>query len=307
MIITSFLRNSRQLHPAFRSFSTCHSVCQIASNDAQPGKARTEEFYANKLTQDPHNGVLVFNLNRPEVRNAISKNLLKQFRACLESARQDTAVRAIILRSTTPGVFCSGADLKERMTMREEEVAPFVANLRNLMADLYNFPVPTIAALDGMALGGGLEMALACDVRVASSTAKIGLVETKLGIIPGAGGTQLLTRLVGPSRAKDLIFTGQVLDGAQAHAQGIVNHLVEQNSDGSAAYKKALEVAEPWVLNGPIALRMAKVAINRGVEVDLEAGLKIEEGCYAQIVKTKDRLEGLAAFKEKRKPKFRGE
>ncbi|TRY61530.1 hypothetical protein TCAL_01459, partial [Tigriopus californicus] len=139
--------------------------------------------------------------------------------------------------------------------------------------------------------GGGLEMAIACDLRVAADSAKMGLVETKLAIIPGAGGTQRLPRLVGPALAKELIFTAKVLNGADAAKFGLVNHSVEQNKAGDAAFERSLALAEQIIPNGPVGVRMAKVAINRGNEVDLSTGLAIEEACYAQVIPTKDRLE----------------
>ncbi|XP_047229235.1 methylglutaconyl-CoA hydratase, mitochondrial isoform X2 [Girardinichthys multiradiatus] len=201
----------------------------------------------------------------------------------------------------------AGADLKERAKMAQNEVGPFVSKARALITELDNLSVPTIAAIDGAALGGGLEMALACDIRIASSSAKMGLVETKLAIIPGAGGTQRLPRVIGVSLAKELIFTARIVDGKEAYRLGLVNHSVEQNDSGDAAYLHALELAREINPQGPIAVRMAKLAINQGIEVDLSTGLAIEEACYAQVVPTKDRLEGLAAFKEKRRPHYKGE
>ncbi|XP_016377543.1 methylglutaconyl-CoA hydratase, mitochondrial-like [Sinocyclocheilus rhinocerous] len=178
---------------------------------------------------------------------------------------------------------------------------------KNLVTMVSTLPMPTIAAIDGAALGGGLEMALACDIRVAASSAKMGLVETKLAIIPGAGGTQRLPRTVGVSVAKELIFAARVLSGDEAKSLGLVNHAVEQNKTGDAAYLRALDLAREFIPQGPIAIRMAKLAINQGIEVDLKTGLAIEEACYAQVIPTKDRLEGLQAFKEKRPPRFKGE
>ncbi|CAB4060934.1 AUH [Lepeophtheirus salmonis] len=162
-------------------------------------------------------------------------------------------------------------------------------------------------SLDGPALGGGLEMALACDIRTASKEAKMGLVETKLAIIPGAGGTQRLPRLVGPSKAKELMFTAKIFSGEEAERIGVVNHAVPQNSKGNAAFEKALEIAKEIIPNGPIGVKMSKVAVNKGMDVDLGSGLAIEEACYAQVIPTKDRLEGLTAFREKRKPEYTGE
>lgn len=150
-------------------------------------------------------------------------------------------------------------------------------------------------------------MALACDIIVASNNSKLGLVETRLAIIPAAGGTQRLPRRISPSLAKELIFTSRVLSGEEAKQLGIANHCVPQNDKKDAAYQKALNIAAEIIPNGPVGVRMAKKAIDKGIEVDLNTGYSIEEACYAQLVYTKDRLEGLAAFAEKRKPKYRGE
>uniref|UniRef100_A0A7N8X0I7 AU RNA binding protein/enoyl-CoA hydratase n=1 Tax=Mastacembelus armatus TaxID=205130 RepID=A0A7N8X0I7_9TELE len=225
----------------------------------------------------------------------------------MHDIKNNNKVRSVILCSMVPGIFCAGADLKERAKMHQNEVASFVSKARALITDLGNLPIPTIAAIDGAALGGGLEMALACDIRIASTTAKLGLVETKLAIIPGAGGTQRLPRVIGISLAKELIFAARVLDGTEAFRVGLVSHAVEQNKSGDAAYLRALELAREINSQGPIAVRMAKLAINQGMEVDLSTGLAIEEACYAQVIPTKDRLEGLAAFKEKRQPLYKGE
>ncbi|XP_071542282.1 methylglutaconyl-CoA hydratase, mitochondrial-like isoform X1 [Panulirus ornatus] len=252
-------------------------------------------------------GVTVLGFNRPATKNAISKNLLKECREAIEDAQHDRNVRVVLLRSMIQGVFCAGADLKERAKMKPEEVGPFVAKARACISEIENLPMPVIVALDGAALGGGLEMALACDLRVAADSAKMGLVETKLAIIPGAGGTQRLPRIVGSAKAKELIFTAAVLDGTQAAEISLVNYVVPQNENGDAAYLKALEIAKKIIPNGPIGVRMAKTAISRGMEVDLSSGLSIEEACYAQVIPTKDRIEGLNAFREKRIPNYKGE
>uniref|UniRef100_A0A7N8XZY6 AU RNA binding protein/enoyl-CoA hydratase n=1 Tax=Mastacembelus armatus TaxID=205130 RepID=A0A7N8XZY6_9TELE len=251
--------------------------------------------------------IVVVGLNRPKAKNAISKNLVKMMSEAMHDIKNNNKVRSVILCSMVPGIFCAGADLKERAKMHQNEVASFVSKARALITDLGNLPIPTIAAIDGAALGGGLEMALACDIRIASTTAKLGLVETKLAIIPGAGGTQRLPRVIGISLAKELIFAARVLDGTEAFRVGLVSHAVEQNKSGDAAYLRALELAREINSQGPIAVRMAKLAINQGMEVDLSTGLAIEEACYAQVIPTKDRLEGLAAFKEKRQPLYKGE
>uniref|UniRef100_A0A0A9XFD1 Methylglutaconyl-CoA hydratase, mitochondrial n=1 Tax=Lygus hesperus TaxID=30085 RepID=A0A0A9XFD1_LYGHE len=153
----------------------------------------------------------------------------------------------------------------------------------------------------------GLEMALACDIRVATDSSRIGLVETKLAIIPGAGGTQRLSRIIGPARAKELIFTARVLSGNEAGYYGIINHCVGSKDGRDAAYDKALEIAREILPNGPLGVRMAKLAVDRGAELDISSGCLLEELCYSRVVSTKDRIEGLKAFQEKRKPRYTGE
>ncbi|KAK4874784.1 hypothetical protein RN001_014144 [Aquatica leii] len=191
--------------------------------------------------------------------------------------------------------------------MTYEEVDEFVSYARATVTRLQHLPVPVIAALDGTALGGGLELALACDIRIAATNVKLGLVETRLAIIPGAGGTVRLPRLINPALAKELIYTARVFNGSDAKEMGVVNHVVEPNEEQNAAYLKSLEIAKEILANGPAAVRVAKLAINRGLEVDINAALAFEEAAYAQVIPTKDRIEGLRAFQEKRRPKYVGE
>jgi len=218
----------------------------------------------------------------------------------------DKNVRVVIIKGVK-GAFCAGADLKERVKMTPAEVGPFVSRGREIIGCWEKLPMPVIAAIDGVALGGGLEMALACDLRVVSDNARVGLTETRLAIIPGGGGTQRLPRIVGPAVAKELIYTARILNGIEAHKLGVANHCVPQTETGDAAYQKALQLAQEILPNGPVGIKMAKNAINKGIEVDLATGLSIEEACYAQVIPTKDRIEALKAFKEKRKANFQGE
>jgi len=252
-------------------------------------------------------GIAVCSFTRSKAMNALGKNLVFQLKTALDMLKYEKDITVLIIKSGVPGIFCAGADLKERLKMSQADIGPFVASARQLTVDLFNLPMATIAALDGAALGGGLELALSCDFRTASDSAKMGLVELKLAIMPGAGGTQRLPRIINPSIAKELIFTGRVVDGSEAHKLGIVNYVVNQNDAGNAAYLRALELAAQITPNGPVALRMAKQSINKGIEVDLNTGLVIEQACYAQLIPTKDRLEGLKAFNEKRKPHYKGE
>ncbi|XP_037948134.1 methylglutaconyl-CoA hydratase, mitochondrial [Teleopsis dalmanni] len=265
-----------------------------------------DEVVVNRLTGHQE-GITVLGLNRPEAKNAFSRGMVETFTEIINDIKCDNASRVVVLRSLTPDIFCAGADLKERKTMTEEEVGIFVTKLRGLLVSIEQLPMPVIAALDGAALGGGLEMALACDMRTAADNVKLGLVETRLAIIPGAGGTQRLPRILSPSLAKELIFTSRIFNGDKAKEMGIVNHVVKQNENKDAAYVKAIELAEEILPNGPVGVRMAKLAIDRGMQVDLKTGYSIEEICYAQVIPTKDRLEGLKAFAEKRKPQYKGE
>ncbi|XP_006025853.1 enoyl-CoA hydratase domain-containing protein 2, mitochondrial isoform X1 [Alligator sinensis] len=252
-------------------------------------------------------GIAEIQMNRPHAKNSLGNVFVNELFRALESLRYDDKVRVVLFKSQVKGVFCAGADLKERAQMSDTEVGHFVHRLRSLMDEIAALPVPTIAAIEGYALGGGLELALACDLRVAASSAKMGLIETTRGLLPGAGGTQRLPRCIGIGLAKELIFTGRQIDGQQAFSMGLVNHAVPQNEQEDAAYQKALALAKEIVPRAPIAVKMGKLAINRGVEVDIASGMAIEGMCYAQNIPTRDRQEGMAAFKEKRPPHFIGE
>jgi len=269
--------------------------------------ASTEQDLVVEYLEEENHGIVVFGLNRPKAMNALSKNLCANLISAIDAVKFDKSVRVLIIRSHAKGAFCAGADLKERAKMTPAEVGPFVAKGREIIGAWANLPMPVIAAVDGVALGGGLEMALACDLRVASSDARLGLTETRLAIIPGGGGTQRLPRVVGVAKARELIYTARILKGKEALDIGLVNHCVDQNDAGDAAYQRSLALAQEILPNGPIGVAMAKMAINKGTEVDLASGLSFEEAAYAQVIPTKDRIEALTAFREKRKPVFKGE
>nr|XP_041567345.1 methylglutaconyl-CoA hydratase, mitochondrial isoform X1 [Taeniopygia guttata] len=180
-------------------------------------QAKEEEELRVRYLDDEHKGIVVLGLNRSHAKNALSKNLVKMMSKAVDALKSDKKVRTVVFRSEVPGIFCAGADLKERAKMHSSEVSSFVSRARATINELANLPVPTIAAIDGTALGGGLELALACDIRVAASSAKMGLVETKLAIIPGAGGTQRLPRTIGVSLAKELIFSARIVDGTSSN------------------------------------------------------------------------------------------
>ncbi|XP_049544649.1 methylglutaconyl-CoA hydratase, mitochondrial [Anopheles darlingi] len=290
-----------------KRWCTASNPLRTFATSETPVVAPNQELQLTYLTEEDKQGIAVLGLNRPKARNSFSKSLVTQLLEAIDVLAHDKNVRVVILRSLVPGIFCAGADLKERATFTPQEVSRFVSKLRQMMVNIEQMPTPVVAAIDGAALGGGLEMALACDMRVVATNAKLGLVETKLGIIPGAGGTQRLPRILNPAIAKELIFTARQFSGEEAKALGIVNHAVQPNEAGDAAYRRAIELAMEIVPNGPVGVRMAKKAIDKGLQVDIGTGYAIEEACYAQVIPTKDRLEGLRAFAEKRKPNFIGE
>lgn len=286
-----------QRWPGFSPLLKSHKTCSRTLT--------TNAVYTQQLDETGH--IAILTLNRIDKKNALSK----EFALAIESnvakiATQESNVRAVVVRSTVPGIFCAGADLKERLGMTLNEIAPMSGLLRKVFTDISRLKCPTIAAIDGHALGGGLELALACDIRVVGSNVKLGLVETNLGIIPGAGGTQRLPRIVGIARAKEMILMAKVIDGLAAASMGLVAQCIEQNSNGDAAFQKAVQMANVIASRGPIGVRAAKQAINEGMEVTLEEGLIIEGKCYDQVVPTNDRIEGLKSFVEKRPPKFTG-
>jgi enoyl-CoA hydratase/carnithine racemase len=256
----------------------------------------------NLLTE--HRGqILIVSINRPERMNALDRPTLMQGAKLIRELHYDKETRAVIVTGTGEKAFCAGADLKERENMSISEVRQYIRAIRDTFTDIENLPMPVICAINGVALGGGLEMALACDIRLASPNATLGLTEVTLGIIPGGGGTQRLPRLVGRGKAKEMLLLGLRLTAEDALDIGLINHIAPEGK----LMDMALEMAEKIVNNPPIAVQQAKIAVNHGMEVDLKKGLEIESASYEVCIPTKDRLEALAAFKEKRKPVFKGE
>jgi len=256
-----------------------------------------------ELVTETRTGDLVtLTIQRPEVMNCLSFPTLRRFRTLLAELREDLSVRCVVITGAGEKAFCAGADLKERKTMPLELVPRFVLNIRRLMDDIEALPQPTIAAVNGFAFGGGTEVMLACDLRVAVETATFGLTETALAIIPGAGGTQRLPRLIGKSRAKDLILTARRIGAPEAYTMGLVNRVAAPGALEEVTHEVAAAIAG----NGPVAVRAAKAAVDEGLEVSQREGLEIEARCYERTLSTEDRLEALAAFAEKRKPDFKG-
>ncbi|MBI5434226.1 MAG: enoyl-CoA hydratase/isomerase family protein [Planctomycetes bacterium] len=246
--------------------------------------------------------VMVLTLNRPEVMNCLSFPTLKRLRTLFHELAQDLTLRAIVLTGAGEKAFCAGADLKERREMPLERVPIFVKNIRRTMDDLEALPQPTLGAINGVAFGGGTELLLACDLRIAAPHAELGLTETSLAIIPGAGGTQRLPRLIGKARAKELILTAKKIGAERAERYGLVNEVAAPGK----LLERALELARTIADNGPVAVRAAKRAIDLGTEQALTDGLETEARCYDLVIPTRDRLEALGAFAEKRKPRFEG-
>ncbi|HZW69130.1 MAG TPA: enoyl-CoA hydratase [Pseudogracilibacillus sp.] len=250
--------------------------------------------------RDDH--IAIMTLNRPDVANAMSKQLLEEINEALLSIKEHASIFCTIIIGAGDKAFCAGADLKERNGMNDREVIEAVRGIGNTILNIEQMPMPVIAALNGVAFGGGLELALGCDIRIAADHIQLGLTETSLAIIPGAGGTQRLPRLIGIGKAKQLIYTAKRLTASEAKDFGIVEEVVKS----SQLLDRAIELAKEISKNGPIALEQAKTAINNGMQVDLLTGIEIEHLSYKQTLHTEDRLEGLQAFKEKRQPIYRG-
>jgi methylglutaconyl-CoA hydratase len=258
---------------------------------------------ASVLYSTLDHGVAILTLNRPEAANALSLKMLNELREIQQELKFNRNIRCVIVTGAGEKVFCAGADLKERAQMNETQVRQTVSLIRETINEFEQLPQPVICAMNGSAFGGGLELALACDIRIAADTAKMGLTETSLAIIPGAGGTQRLPRLIGKGRAKELIYTAKRISALEAEKIGLIEYAVPSEQ----LMEKAVQIANEIVENAPIAVAQAKIAINRGLEVDLNTGLKLEQMAYEMTIPTKDRLEGLQAFKEKRKPVYKGE
>lgn len=240
-------------------------------------------------------------LNRPDAANALSRALVNELDAAVTALAGDPSLRAVVVTGAGK-TFCAGADLKERREMTPDEVRVFLDDLGNTLNALSALPCPAIAALNGAAFGGGLELALACDIRIAVEGAAMGLVEARLGIIPGAGGTQRLSRLVGVARAKELILTGRRIDAGIARELGLLARVVPAPDLEAATADLVDEIAAC----APLAVAQAKAAIDGGISLSLPGGLALEKRCYEVVLGSADRTEGLRAFAEKRRPVFEG-
>ena len=254
------------------------------------------------LLAEEQEGISILTLNRPEVMNAFNFELLRALNEEINTLRFKTDIRVIIITGAGEKAFSAGADLKERRTLSDIQVKEYIFTIRNLFTSIEQLNKPVIAAVNGIALGGGTELALAWDIRIVSTNATMGQTETRLAIIPGAGGTQRLPRLVGKGKAKELIFTGRRIGAEEALNIGLANKICEPDQLMEECRQMAAMICEA----GPIAVEQAKYAINYGLETDLHTGLAIESNAYWVTIPTEDRLEALAAFREKRKPVFKG-
>lgn len=242
-------------------------------------------------------------INRPDVLNCFNFDTLNELGELAEEIHTNKDVRVVIFTGAGEKAFSAGADLKERRTLTEQQVRRNVNKIRDVFNRIAQLPQPTIAAVNGHSFGGGFELMLACDFRISVREAKMGLTELSWAIIPGAGGTQRLPRLIGEAKAKELILTARKLTADQAYEYGILTRVVEREN----LMTEAEGLASDMMANGPIALQQAKYAINYGMSVDLQTALAIESKAYEITIPTKDRIEALDAFNEKRKPDFKGE
>lgn len=240
----------------------------------------------------------VITLNRPEARNALNRKMLQELGDALDGFENDPQIRSIIITGNKD--FCAGADIKEMIAIKPEEIEAFCRWGHKVFDQLEGMGKPVIVAITGFALGGGCELALACDIRIASEGAKFGQPEVNLGLIPGFGGTQRLSRLVGVGKAKEMILTGEIINAKEAASIGLINRVVKDEE----LMAKAEELAHIIAQKSPVAVKMAKKLINENQEIN--EGLEKEIAFFAQCFATQDRLEGINAFLEKRKPQFKG-
>jgi enoyl-CoA hydratase len=246
------------------------------------------------------NGIVVVTVNRPPV-NALNSQLIKELIEIFDELENKENVSVVILTGAGKA-FIAGADIKEIPSLNSDSGRKFSALAQKLTSQIDNFPQPVICAIEGLALGGGCEVALACDIRVASENAKFGQPEVNLGVIAGAGGTQRLPRLVGKGKAKMLLFTGEMIDAQEAFQIGLVEKVVSAGN----ALKEAKEIAKKIMAKGPVAVSLTKKAVNEGMNLSLIEGLKVENYYFGKVCETEDKNEGVKAFLEKRKPIFQG-
>ncbi len=247
-------------------------------------------------------GIGVLTINRPESLNALNSDVLAEMEIALHDWDRDDAVKVVVIAGAGGKAFVAGGDIKAMLPMDARDALAFSRMGQRLVLSIGEMKKPVIAAVNGYALGGGLELALACDFIYAAENAKLGLPETTLGTMPGFGGTQTLSRLIGPNRAKELIFTGKSLTAQQAKAWGIVNEVYPADE----LLPKVMETARLIACNGPVAVATAKDAIVNGAGLTREDSLRYESALFAPLFATEDLKAGMQAFTEKRKANFKG-
>lgn len=257
--------------------------------------------YHTLLVEDKGN-VRVITLNRPQELNSLNSELLSELDSAMAAAAGDRQVKVIIITGAGKA-FAAGADISQMATMNAAEGKSFGAFGSAVFRRIETLGKPVIAAVNGYALGGGCELAMACDIRIGSSKAKVGQPETNLGITPGFSGTQRLARIVGMGRAKEMIFTGEPVDAMEAWRTGLFNKVVEPEE----LMDTAMAMAEKIAGKAPLALTYAKEAVNQGYEADLDTGIALEANLFGLCFSTRDQKEGMRAFLERRPPEFKGE
>lgn len=254
------------------------------------------------IRYEQNGNLAIVKLSRPDNMNAFNYEMLRELGQVAESIRINPDIRVVIFTGAGDKSFSVGADLKERKTLTEQQVKRNIYKIGEVFSTIENLPQPTIAMMNGYAFGGGMELALSCDFRIGVDDLVLGLTETSLAIIPGAGGTQRLPRLIGESKAMELILTARRLKADEALAYGILTKVVSRGD----LLEETGKFADMMLANGPIALQQAKFAIKHGMNTDLQTGLHIERKAYEMTIPTTDRVEALLAFGEKRKPVFKG-
>jgi methylglutaconyl-CoA hydratase len=255
-----------------------------------------------EIVVEDKNGVVWVTLNRPEVRNALSRDVNLQLQDIAQGFQQRDDIRAVVLTGAGDKAFCAGADLKERKGIPAADTAPYINAIAGAIESWGEIKVATLCLMNGSAYGGGLELAMACDLRVLVEGAEVGLTEVRLGIMPGAGGTVRLPRLVGEARAKELILLGRRIPATRALEIGLVNQVVARDQLPAAADA----ILKDLLACAPISVTAAKSSIERGYGRSMTEALEIERECYERTLFSEDRDEGLAAFAEGRAPNYKG-
>lgn len=256
----------------------------------------------SNIIKEEKDGICYITINREKALNALDYKTLNQLQDVIQTIHLDPEIQVVIFTGAGDRSFSAGADLKERRYLTPIEVRRNVKAIDDVFQAIASLPQPTIAAVNGYAFGGGFELMLSCDLSIATDNSLFGLTETSWAIIPGAGGTQRLPRLVGAMRAKELMFTARKFTATEAKELGIVLDVVSKDD----LLDRATDLAKQISKNGPVAIRQVKFAINQGLNTDLQTGLQIESKAYEFTIDTEDRLEALAAFAEKREPNFKG-